>query len=127
MPYTGQPATVPTDEVRLLLGDTDVDHPRLSDDEILYFYNKGDQVPVRAAYLGAQALIAKYSQKLSASIGRVANINYTGLVQQYQGLLRMLAAEGGKPSAQLVGPPVDRSSYVPAIIGPVEWSNRKTW
>lgn len=111
----------------MLLGDTDTTYPRLSDAEIQYFYDKGDQVPIRAAYLGAQALVAKYSQKLTAYIGTVARIDYRSLVQQYQELLRMLAAEGGRPSAQDVGPPIDMSSTRPAVIGPAQWRNTRSW
>jgi hypothetical protein len=84
-------------------------------------------VPIRAAYLGAQALVSKYSQRITAFIGTVARIDYRSLVLQYQELLRTLAAAGGRPSSQLVGPPIDFSAVKPAEIGPAEWRNRRSW
>jgi hypothetical protein len=77
--------------------------------------------------MGALALLAKYSQKLSAQIGRVARIDYSQLVKQYEGLVATLAAEGGRPASLDVGPPVDASSNVPAVIGNSEWRNNRTW
>jgi hypothetical protein len=113
--------------VRLLLGDTDVDNPRLTDVEITYFLTKAQGVAVRGAYLGAQALVAKYSQKLTAYIGTVARIDYRSLVMQYQELLRMLAAAGGRPGSQLTGPPVDSSATRPSVIANVDWRNNRSW
>jgi hypothetical protein len=127
MPYTGQPATVQTDEVRLLLGDTNPALPNLSDAEIAYFLAQGNNVSVVAAYLAAQALITKYSQKISASIGRVATVNYATLVAQLKELSATLVALGGRPSSLNMGPPVDQSSQVPGVLSEQRWENDRVW
>lgn len=93
MPYTGDPATVPSDEVRLLLGDTDPDNPRLSDAEITWLLGKYEE-PVRAAYQGALRLLARFSGKVSKQIGP-SSVDYSGLVEQYRALLKTLAEQGG--------------------------------
>lgn len=115
------------DEVRLLMGDVDVSNPHLSDAEIAYFITQGNQVSIRAAYLACLALIARYSQHISATIGRVATLNYAQLVKQFQDLADTLAREGGRPASLDVGPPVDVSSDVPAVIGETSWRNNRVW
>jgi hypothetical protein len=128
MPYSGNPSSSQSDEVRLLLGDTSISPPpNLSDVEIAYFIQKANGVSIVAAYLAAQALVAKFSQKISVSIPRVAQVNYTTLVAQYKELVMTLEAQGGKPGSLNVGSPIDQSSQVPAVIGGQDWANHRTW
>lgn len=93
MPYTGSPGTVPSDEVRFLLGDTDANNPKLTDGEVNWLLATYEE-PVRAAYQGAVRLLARYSGKVSKRVGPTS-IDYSGLVDQYKGLIAQLAAMGG--------------------------------
>lgn len=58
--YTGQPTTSPIDRIRLLIGDTDMASPLLSDEEILFFIDL-EPNPFLAAGSAARAIAAKFS------------------------------------------------------------------
>ena len=126
MPYTNNPTGNQTDEVRLLLGDTDNTNLHLQDEEITYFLTQGNNVSIRAAYLACQALIARYSQKLSVTVGPTS-VNYQQLVSQLRSLSETLEAQGGRPSSLDMGQPIDMSSMIPSVIGNTDWSNHRVY
>lgn len=64
--YTGNPATVPTDELRLIMGDTSAT-PYLTDAEVTYLYNKWGVF--KGAYKGCLHVAAKYSGEYNISLG----------------------------------------------------------
>lgn len=105
MPYGEDPANDPTDEARLLVGDTDADDPLLTDSEWEYYMDQAGDVPKKAAYLVARVLQARYSKKLSKSIGRT-RIEYSDLVRQFSDLATTLAEDGGRDDSIKVGPPL---------------------
>lgn len=117
MPYTGQPATVPADEVRFLLGDTSTTAPKLTDAEIAYLLGKWGTVP-NAAYHGALRLASFYSGKANKTVGPTS-LTYQGFSQQYNDLAASLAREFG------VG---RRTPGVPTAGGVDEpmWSDKPT-
>jgi hypothetical protein len=100
MPYTGNPATVPADEVRLLLGDTEA-NPYLSDAEVEWLLSKYEE-PVRAAYQGAFRLLARFSHQVSKTVGPT-RIEYEGRVAQYRALVDDLKAMGGAVGSKVYG------------------------
>ena len=66
--YTGDPASVPVDAVRLYLGDT-VAPFVLTDEEIEFFLANADDEPLSAADLGAGAVAARFAGLMDASVG----------------------------------------------------------
>lgn len=91
MPYTGNPGNSPADEVRFLLGDT-ADPPRLTDPEIAWLLETYGS-PLQAAYNGALRLVSKYGGRTSKTVGPTS-IDYGSLVDQYNGIIRMLERMG---------------------------------
>jgi hypothetical protein len=78
--YTSNPATVGTDLIRLLIGDTDNADLLLLDAEVTYFYN------AFGAYLGAvracEAIAAKFSREVNSSLGELSE-SAAGKAQAY--------------------------------------------
>lgn len=68
--YTNDPVSVPVDEVRLLVQDTDSTDPLISDEEINYFISKGG-TGVGAAYLAALSISAKFGRLADERTGQI--------------------------------------------------------
>lgn len=117
MPYTGHPETVPADEVRFLLGDTDPNAPKLSDSEVRYLLSKQEGNVMRAAYQGALRLSTVYGSKASKSVGPTS-ISYGEQAQFYSNLMVSLGRQGGRPP---VGAPVAGGMDTPNVLGDVHW------
>ena len=82
--YTNNPATVPVDEVRLLVSDTDSSDPLISDEEITYFIAKaGDGIG--AAYLAALSISAKFGRLADERTGQV-EVKWSQRSRAYQAL-----------------------------------------
>lgn len=75
MPYTVDPANVPADRVRFLIGDTVVASPELSDYEVDYLLSLYPDDPLSAAARAAEALAGKYAKAVDKSVGnlRISN------------------------------------------------------
>jgi hypothetical protein len=84
MAYTGDPANVPTDEVRLLISDISLTAPIFTDGEISYFYTRHGNV-LKAASAAASVLAAKYAAQVSQSSGE-ESIQFDQLFQHYKTL-----------------------------------------
>lgn len=87
MSYTGTPTAGSTDEVRLLLGDTDTSDELLSDTEIQYFINTYGPGALAAAK-AARTLMAKFARFVDSSVGEVSE-SASQRVEQF----RLLAVE----------------------------------
>ncbi len=66
MAYTGNPATVPADAVRLYINDVDPATPFLSDPEIDYFLALKDNDIIQAAVAAARVILFKLSNYVRA-------------------------------------------------------------
>ena len=89
--YTSSPSTVPIDEVRLLIGDTDTTNQKLQDEELQYYidtYGSG----VRAAIPAVQAIMAKYSSLVDEKTGEV-QVWWSQQLDNYRKLLKQLEAQ----------------------------------
>jgi hypothetical protein len=84
MAYTGNPVTVPTDEVRLLISDISLTAPIFSDGEISYFYTRHGTV-LKAASAAASVLAARYASQITQSSGE-ESIQFDQLFQHYKTL-----------------------------------------
>lgn len=78
--YT-DPSASPRDETRFLVGDTDVDHQQLQDEEVDYALGRFSQ-PTLAAALLLRTLATHYSRKVSMSVGDVSR-SLSDLSKQY--------------------------------------------
>lgn len=116
--YGNDPASDPLDEVRLLIGDTLVTSPLISDEDIAYFlivYPK-QTVPLRPAYLAAaaaaDAIAASLARKADRSLARGLSIQAS---QQYDHYVQVAAElreayatggrgrKGARPASPVLG------------------------
>lgn len=85
--YSGDPAASNLDKVRFLIGDTDVtSDPQLTDAEINAMLTDNAGNAYSAAIACVEALISKYSRKVTKSVGDLS-ISYSDIVGNYRELL----------------------------------------
>lgn len=96
--YTDDPANVPRDAVRLLVGDTDADDAKLSDSEISYFLGQADEEAYGAAAIAARAIAAKFAAEVSSSFDAVRGIraDFGALSKKYMDLAVRLESQAKK-------------------------------
>lgn len=80
--YSGDPTTNKKDEVRFLIGDTDVQEPLLQDGEIQYLLSKYNQNAMSAAIQACETIAAKFSRLMDEQVGQV-KITYSQRAEQY--------------------------------------------
>jgi len=74
------------DEVRLIIGDTDIDDQLLQDEEIEYFLEQSQDSVIQASIKAVMAIIAKLSRKVDKSVGE-AKLSLSQQIEHYQELL----------------------------------------
>jgi hypothetical protein len=114
--YGGDPTTSDLDAVRLLLGDTDPDDPRLTDEEIGYFLARAN-VP-RAAALACRAMLAGYRRAIRKAAGPLS-LELQQQFSQCQELCRELEAQASRARLGVAPLVTDRGSYRPSDPRPV--------
>jgi len=104
--YSGDPSASPLDEVRFLIGDTDVTDPQLLDGEINYNLKLiyGLNPPASGNFLPAahcaDAIAAKYTRAAESKAVGDLSISFAQRVKQYRDLgakLRQRATLAGVP------------------------------
>lgn len=117
MPYTDDPLNVPSDQVRVLVGDTGAT-PDLTDNTIAYLLSEENDNSLRAAARAAEMLSAKYTKIASEKrVGPLTLIQGSRMMtkaQEFTHLARLLwnrAARGIGP----VAPGISRSEKNAAI------------
>lgn len=88
MAYTGDPANSNTDAVRLLINDTDVALPFLTDDEITYFLTENNNSVRKASLAAARTILFKLASYVRE---RTLELEYYGsnFFSQYQEALKL--------------------------------------
>lgn len=71
--FTDNPSESSIDALRLAVGDTTQEDPRLSDEQVNYFLSVYPASPNLAAALAAEAIAAKYASMLPLSVGDLDN------------------------------------------------------
>lgn len=102
--YTGSPATNMVDQIRLLLGDTDMGDPLLKDEEILFFVSTWTD-PYSAAAAGAEQIAAQFAREVSYS-GDGVQVGTNELQDHYLTLaerLRYQSTRLGRAAVPYVG------------------------
>jgi hypothetical protein len=99
--YSGNPANGNVDHVRFLMGDTDVDDPYFTDEEVAYLVATSCDI-LTAALHGVEGIMAKLSGAVDESVGSVSiqfskkNLGYQKL---WDRLNVRIALEGAIPYA----------------------------
>jgi hypothetical protein len=96
--YTGTPLTVPLDEVRLLIGDTDTTDQQLQDGEIAYVQSKYSYNNIQAAAMCCKVLAAKYSRLVDSAIETI-RISASQKLEHYLKLYEELWEEATRANA----------------------------
>jgi len=91
--YDDNPAGIPRDQVRFLLGDTDKDNPWFSDAEIAYLLSSRSDDPRSAAIAGAQAILARIASWQDETVGGVT-LKVSDIRSAFTDLLARLQAFG---------------------------------
>lgn len=97
--YSKDPNESIKDEVRFIVGDTDMHDPLLLDSEIDYLVTKHTTADISAAF-AAQAIVAKLSRLVTISIkdehlDQSVTTKYSDRVKQYTDLMNHLDAVAG--------------------------------
>lgn len=92
--YSGDPSSSQKDEVRFLLGDTDVANQLISDEEIAYLLTKYSS-PLGAAAHGARAIAAKLTSVVDEKTGDIS-VSNSKLASQYRDLAEQLQGQIGE-------------------------------
>lgn len=100
MPYGDDPENDPADELRLLIGDTDVADELLTDNEVDFFLADGGSA-IWGAIRAASAIAAKFARKVNSSAGSVSKA-LGDLMQHYLDLARRLEQRAEEVSGQPV-------------------------
>ncbi len=87
--YSGDPSASTLDNVRFLIGDTDIDDPQFQDTEINAILAENASEPYSTAIVLVERLLAKYSRKVDKSMGDLS-ISYSQMVENYRKLLPQL-------------------------------------
>ena len=90
--YTNNPAAVPIDNIRLLIGDTISTDPLFSNEELQWFIDDNPGSIYFAAASAADSLAGKYSRMVDKSIGRTS-ISYGQKAKQFATLAAKLRSK----------------------------------
>lgn len=106
--YSGDPSASALDELRFLIGDTDEDNQRITDEELTYLLGvHADQGASYSNYLAAsaacRALAAKYASLRDKTVGSLS-ISYSQTYQHFLELAEQLATTSA--GARKFGAPV---------------------
>lgn len=97
--YTGDPASRPIDEMRFLLGDTDMGRALFTDKELTYLLSKFSN-PYSAAAEGALTFAARYTDLRDKTVGPLS-IRYGSIINQWEALAKSLQRRGSKNNGAL--------------------------
>jgi hypothetical protein len=100
VPYTNDPANIPSDRVRFLVGDTNLSSPDLSDQEVDFLLEDEGNDARRAAARAAEALAARYTREAEEkTVGPLRLRSLTDKSKKYTALARTLWARVTKTAA----------------------------
>lgn len=121
--YSGDPTASELDAVRDKIGDTDDSAWQLSDEEIQSEIDGSGGSVLMAASRCARKIAARYSRKVTKSIGRTS-INYSDLAKQYFALATELEDEA-KSGGSYVAAPSSGTDNVENTFGRGMMSNHE--
>lgn len=102
--YTNNPAAVPRDAVRLLIGDTDTTDQKVTDEGIAFFLAQTGNDIYLAAALAARSIAAGFSTDVDTKFESVSS-SYGQLSENYYKLAVRLEAQAKKFGSKGLGIP----------------------
>lgn len=100
------------DRVRFLIGDTDLAHPQLQDEEILFLVSSSGSSTSAAAAAACRGLAARYARRVHEEVGDLKLYNEQ-MFDHYVALAEQLSAQGSLASvAGLLAVPSAGGIYV---------------
>jgi hypothetical protein len=101
--YSGDPRTSEKDEVRFLVGDTDIDCQLVQDEEILYAIEQYPDNMYLAAAVVLRSLASKFSKEVNSKIAEVSE-NSSDIAKAYADRADELDPDGQTVSAVIAYP-----------------------
>lgn len=89
--YSNNPGYSAKDQVRYLIGDTNIKDPLLADEEISWTLSQYNNVPLNAAIRCCEAVISKFSRLADETVGAVS-IMFSQKCKAYSAMQNMLRA-----------------------------------
>lgn len=102
--YTNNPAAVPRDAVRLLVGDTDTTDQKVTDEGIAFFLAQTGNDTYLAAALAARSIAAGFATDVDTKFESVSS-SYSQLSDNYYKLAVRLEAQAKKFGSKGLGVP----------------------
>lgn len=102
--YTNDPVNVPRDAVRLLVGDTDTNDQKLTDEAIVFFLTQAGDDTYLAAALSARSIAASFAVEVDTKFESVSS-DYSQLAENYYKLATRLEAQSKKFGSRGLGLP----------------------
>lgn len=99
--YSGDPSASTLDEVRFLIGDTDIDDQQLSDEEITYLLAEYESA-LPAAIAAAEGIAAKYARLVDQKTGDI-DVKFSQRAAHYSQLAADLRRKIGILAEPYVG------------------------
>jgi hypothetical protein len=103
--YTNNPAAVPRDAVRLLIGDTDTTDQKVTDEGIAFFLAQANNDTYLAAALAARSIAAGFATDVDTKFETVSS-NYSQLSKNYYELAKRLEQQAKKYGSAGLGIPL---------------------
>jgi len=103
--YTNDPANVPRDAVRLLVGDTDTTDQKITDEAIAFFLAQAGDDTYGAAALSARSIAAKFAVEVDTKFETVSS-NSSQLSENYYALAKRLEQQSKKFGSAGLGIPL---------------------
>ena len=103
--YTNDPANVPRDAVRLLVGDIDTTDQKITDEAIAFFLDQAGEDTYGAAALAARSIAATYAVEVDSRFESVS-ANYSQLSKNYYELAKRLEQQAKKFGTNGLGVPI---------------------
>lgn len=97
--YSCDPGSSLKDEVRFLLGDTDIDDQLIKDEEIAFLLGRFESA-LGAAIQGAWSIAAKFARLTDEKTGDIS-VSHSKLAQQFRDLASQLQDQIGQSSIQV--------------------------
>lgn len=100
----------PLYQVRLMLGDTEIDTPLLQDEEITFFLTQNNNNVLNACITACYSIISKLSGEEDFKLGPYSETS-KGSVESWQKVLASLKAQGSALSAPMSAAPTTAAIF----------------
>jgi hypothetical protein len=103
--YTNDPSNVPRDAVRLLVGDTDTNDQKITDEAIAFFLSQAGDDYYGAAALSSRSIAGSFASLVNTKFETVSS-DYGKLSENYYALAKRLDMQSKKYGKSGLGLPI---------------------